>query len=586
MNSYVPESLPPCSVIEDFLSDWFRKCFAKTFPDVDLAGAGSVAVATNPDFGDFQCNDAMPLAKTLKMPPRKIAEQIVSNASLPGVIESLEVAGPGFINIKLDDTFISGRAVSIGNDEQSCIPQCGAGKTVVIDYSSPNVAKPMHIGHIRSTVIGAALDNLYRALGFNVVADNHIGDWGTQFGIIIMGYRHFIDHEKLEESPAAELERVYVKSYAKAGEDESWMDKCRAELVKLQNGDAENLALWKEFIRLSRIEFDKTYERLGVSFDITRGESYYQDALAGIVERLKDNGLARKSEGAIIVDLSDEDQGVCIVQKSDGAFNYATTDIATVDSRVTEFSPARIIYVTDERQQLHFKQFFNICRKAGIAPETTELEHVWFGLMRLPEGTFSTRQGNVIKLESLLDEAEVRALAIIKDSRPNMPEEEAKELSKHIGIGAIKYADLSQDPRTLITFTWDKALSLDGNSGPYLQYAYARICSVMAKYKEQFPETEPSDYPLILGDELERAIALKLALFPGTVRKAALTYRPCVLADYLFDLAQAYSSFYQRVPFLKAEEGIRESRIRLCGIVAGVLSKGLSLLGINTPERI
>lgn len=574
-------------VIEDFLTDLLNSRFREVFPDNDAAAtAGTVTAAGNPEFGDFQCNDAMALAKALRMPPRAIAEKVASGASFPGIISKIEVAGPGFINITLDDAFVAARAAAIASEPNAAIPQCGRGRTVVIDYSSPNVAKPMHIGHIRSTVIGAALDNLHRALGFNVVADNHIGDWGTQFGIIIMGYHHFVDKEKLAESPASELERVYVQSYARAKDDEAWMDQCRAELVKLQSGDTGNRALWEEFIRLSRVEFDRVYARLGVKFDITRGESYYHDALAGVVKRLEDAGLARESEGATIVDMSDEDLGVCIVRKSDGAFNYATTDIATVDSRVKEFAPSKIIYVTDERQQLHFKQFFSICRKVGIAPEDVDLVHVWFGLMRLPEGTFSTRQGNVIKLEALLDEAEARAMAIIRESRPEMEEGEAKALAAQIGIGAIKYADLSQDPRTLITFTWDKALSLEGNSGPYLQYAYARICSARAKYAEQFPGTDPDTFPLLLDDPIERQLALKLAMFPGTVRKAALTYRPCVLADWLFELSQAYSSFYQRLPFLKAEPGVRESRIRLCGLVAQALRKGLSLLGMETPERI
>lgn len=586
MNSKADECTPVFPVLEDLLSGWLKECFAKAFPEDGVQEAGAVTATGNPAFGDFQCNDAMPLAKTLRMQPRKIAEKVVANASLPGIVKKLEVAGPGFINITLEDSFVAERATALASDEHACVPQCGEGHTVVIDYSSPNVAKPMHIGHIRSTVIGAALDNLHRALGFKVIADNHIGDWGTQFGIIIMGYRHFVDKDKLAEAPASELERVYVESYARAKEDEIWMNQCRAELVKLQQGDPENLALWQEFIRLSKVEFNRVYSRLGVRFDITRGESYYHDALAGVVERLEKAGLASESDGATIVDLSGEDLGVCIVRKSDGAFNYATTDIATVDSRVKEFAPSKIIYVTDERQQLHFKQFFNICRKVGIAPDSTELMHVWFGLMRLPEGTFSTRQGNVIKLEALLDEAESRAMTVIKSGRPDMPEDEAKALAAQIGIGAVKYADLSQDPRTLITFTWDKALSLDGNSGPYLQYAYARICSVRSKYSEQFPGIDPDAYPLILAEAIERELAFKIATFPSTVKKAALTYRPCVLADYLFELSQTYSSFYQRVPFLKAEEGVRESRIRLCGLVALVLSKGLSLLGVETPERI
>ena len=573
--------------LENTLSKILSKRFAEVFPDCpEAAAAGRVAASANPAFGDFQCNDAMPLAKALKMPPRAVAEKIVAGFEAPDVVAKLEIAGPGFINITLADAFVARRAEFVAGDSLNGVPQSGAGRKVVIDYSSPNVAKPMHIGHIRSTVIGSAIDMLHRAIGYEVFADNHIGDWGTQFGIIIMGYRNFIDKERLAESPASELERVYVQSYAKAKDDEAWMNQCRAELVKLQQGDPENRALWQEFIRLSMAEFDRVYKRLGVRFDMTRGESFYQDALAGVVARLEAAGLAKSDAGATIVDLAADDLGVAIVRKSDGGFNYTTTDIATVDSRVREFAPENIIYVTDERQQLHFKQFFAICRKAGVAPEGTALSHVWFGLMRLPEGTFSTRQGNVIKLEALLDEAESRALAVIQTSRPEMPEADAKKLAKQIGIGAVKYADLSQDPKTLITFSWDKALALDGNSGPYLQYAYARVKSVRAKYAEQFPGADPDAFPLLLDDKLERALALKLAAFPGVVQRAALTFRPCVLADYLYELSQTYSSFYQQLPFLKAEPGIRESRVKLCGMTASVLSRGLGLLGIETPERI
>lgn len=573
-------------LLEDLLSRWLGKRFAEEFGDLP-EGIGRVAQTANPAFGDFQCNDAMVLAKRFKMPPRAIAEKVVrGGADLPQYISKMETAGAGFINITLSDKFLSSYALCMASDSKCGVPQSGAGRRVIIDYSSPNVAKPMHIGHIRSTVIGSAIDRLYRALGYDVISDNHIGDWGTQFGVIIMGYRHFVDMKKLSEAPASELERVYVLSYSRAKDDPAWMDQCRAELVKLQSGDPENLALWKEFVRLSLVEFDRTYARLGVKFDLTRGESYYHPALAGIVERLEKGGLATESDGAVVVDMSDENLGVCIVRKSDGGYNYATTDIATVDSRVKEFSPDKIVYVTDERQQLHFKQFFAICRKTGIAPQSVSLEHVWFGLMRLPEGTFSTRQGNVIKLEALLDEAESRALEIIRSTRPDMPEEEARQIASKIGIGAVKYSDLSQDPKTMITFTWDKALSLDGNSGPYLQYAYARIMSVLDKYRAMFPDAEPGAAEVVPTEEVERQLLFKAAMYPSVVTKAALSYRPCVLADYLYDVSQTYSSFYQRLPFIKAEPGVRESRISLCALVSRVLFSGLHLLGIETPERI
>jgi len=381
-----------------------------------------------------------------------------------------------------------------------------------------------------------------------------------------------------------ELERVYVKSFERAEADDEWMARCRRELVKLQSGDPENRKLWRHFVDLSLAELDRIYARLGVTFDLVRGESYYEDMLQDTVVRLEESGIARESEGATVVFLEEEKLAPCIVRKSDGGFLYATSDIATVESRIAEFNPARIIYITDERQQLHFKQVFAVCRRMGI---NVEFDHIWFGLMRLPEGTFSTRQGNVIKLDALLDEAEARALAIVKGaSGVAMSEEQQREVARQVGIGAVKYADLSQNPQSVVTFTWEKALALDGNSGPYLQYAHARIASVRDKYMERFPGGDPDEYPLSFGEPVERALAVRLVRFGEIVEKAALDYKPSMLADYLFDLAQTYSTFYQNVPFLKAEEGIRESRVRLCGIVAAVLRKGLGLLGIETPERI
>jgi len=569
----------------DILTGWARDSFAKAFPDAGAeVGNVSVAATANPQFGDFQCNAAMGLAKALRMPPRKIAEQVVAAAGeLPGFISRAEVAGAGFINIHIDSRWL---AEFISGYEQD--PRCGAsavghGKTVVMDYSSPNVAKPMHIGHIRSTNIGNALDRIYRFLGYTVVSDNHLGDWGTQFGLMILGFRHFADAAAYEREPIEELERVYVRSYERSQEDPAWLDAARSELVKLQGGDEDNLALWRSFVEHSMREFDTIYRRLDVRFDLTRGESWYNDRLPGLIERMVGTGLAKESEGALVVDLAAEGLPVCIVRKSDGGFNYAATDIATVLSREAEFKPDAVIYVTDERQQLHFRQVFAVAAKMGVK---SRLVHVWFGLMRLPEGTFSTRQGNVIKLEKLLDEAERRATAIVVESRPDMSPDQRAEVARAVGIGAVRYADLSQNPQSLVTFTWDKAMALEGNSGPYLQYACARIASVKDKYAERFPGADLSEHPVVIADPYERKLAVQLARFGETVERAAGQCKPSVLCEYLFDLAQIYSGFYQNVPFLKADDGIRESRVRLCGITAAVLRTGLGLLGIETPSRI
>jgi arginyl-tRNA synthetase len=572
------------STLEQDLSAWAHSRFNEVFPGVDFSGINlDVMPTADEQFGDYQCNAAMAAAKRVRLPPREVAGRLLAGARLPEGVIHAEIAGPGFINFRLDDAALARRLESMQADPRLGAPTPGAGRTIIFDYSSPNIAKPMHIGHIRSTVIGNALDRMHRFLGYRVIADNHLGDWGTQFGILILGYRRFLDPAALASDPIAELERLYVKSYERAQEDEAWLNEARAELVKLQRGDAENRALWQRFVDLSLAEFEKIYRRLGVRFDLQRGESFYNDRLPVVIEQLRALGIAEESEGALIVKLDEEKLPLCIVQKSDGGYNYTTTDLATVVSRVEEFAPDAIVYVTDERQQLHFKQFFAVARRMGIS---TRLVHVWFGLMRLPEGTFSTRQGNVIKLERLLDEAEARALAIVKESSPGLSDAQQREIARAVGIGAVKYADLSQNPQSLVTFTWDKALALDGNSAPYLQYAYARIASVRDKYADQFPGRDFCAAPIALIEPVEKRLARRLVRFPDVVVRAAHAYKPNHLCEYLFDLAQVYSTFYQTVPFLKAAEGVRESRVRLCDLTARVLRQGLSLLGIETPDRI
>ncbi|MBR6021017.1 MAG: arginine--tRNA ligase [Kiritimatiellae bacterium] len=570
------------NTLREQLTSALRDAFSAAFPGASLPPVEAVP-STRESFGDFQCNAAMAAAKSLHLPPRDLAARWASafTAANPGWTAT--VAGPGFLNLAASPETLARHLEAMSADPHGGLPQPGAGRTAVLDYSSPNVAKPMHIAHIRSTVIGDALKRILRALGWRVIADNHLGDWGTQFGILIMGYRAFADPAALEKSPVDELQRVYVLSHARCAEDPAWKDQCRAELVKLQAGDPDNLALWRHFIDLSMAEFDRMYARLGVSFDLTRGESHYHPALPGVVNRLQKAGLIRESEGALVAFLDSDGLPPCIVRKSDGGFNYATTDIATVLSRVAEFSPDEIIYVTDERQQLHFKQFFTLVRKLGV---TVPLRHVWFGLMRLPDGLMSTRNGTAIKLEDLLDEAERRALALVQQASPDMPADQQTAVARAVGIGAVKYADLSQNPQTAVTFTWEKALAMNGNSAPYLQYAHARIASVRDKYRERFPDGDFASAPVLLDDPHSRRLALRLARLSDAVLEAARLAQPSVLADALYDLAQTYSTYYQNVPFLKAEPGVRESRVRLCDLTARALRLGLSLLGIDTPERI
>ena len=566
---------------ESLAKQWLSAAFEAVVPG---CGGGKVVPSKDTRFGDWQCNDAMGIAKRAGKNPRALAEEVIKALPLPDILEKVEVAGPGFINLTLSYRALAEGVESLSDDPNLGIPQSGANEKVVIDYSSPNVAKPMHIGHIRSTVIGNAIDRILRALGYLVIADNHLGDWGTQFGILIMGYRRFLTDEERANLTVELLEKVYVQSYNATKEDPAWLDTCREELVKLQAGDEENLAVWKRFIDISLGEFGRIYDRLDVSFNLYRGESYYQPMLEPVVETLKEKGLATLSDGAWIVDMKDEGLEVAIVRKRDGGFNYTSTDIATVKSRTEEFDPARIIYVTDDRQQLHFKQFFAICNKLGFCTKAA-LQHVPFGLMRLPEGTFSTRQGNVIKLETLLDEAAARARKIVDESHPDWTEEARAALAEAIGIGAIKYADLSHDPATMIVFTWERALALEGNSGPYLQYANARLNSLLARY---YAETgrKPKDNPLFITGDAEKALALHLLQYPNAVQRAGDLCKPSVLADYLYQLSQLYSSFYQSSPVLKADLAVRDSRIRLCDAVSKVLRGGLTLLGIPTPERI
>lgn len=554
------------------LEETVANAFAAAFPGEDFP-AVRVVPATDPRFGDYQCNDALKFAKKLGMKPRDVARK-VADAIDGSCFSSVEVAGPGFLNLAVSGEWLSARLEELDAAPCCGIAQQGRGRKIVIDYSSPNAAKQMHIGHIRSTVIGNAIDRIFRALGYDVVADNHLGDWGTQFGILIKGYRECLTDEERANLSVPVLEKCYVESAARAkAEDGGWKDDCRAELVKLQQGDAENTALWRKFIEISIAEFERMYAKLGVKFDTYRGESYYNSMMPGVVERLVKAGLAYESEGALVVNLESENLGVAIVRKSDGGYNYTTSDLACVESREAEYSPERIIYVTDDRQQLHFKQFFSIAAKTG---SKAKLVHVPFGLMSFQGKAISTREGNLIRLDELLSEAKRRAFDIVRDRGGD------EALAEAIGYGAVKYTDLSHDPATAIDFSWDKALALEGNSGPYLQYAHARVCSLMDKAAAE--GAAPGAFAI--SEPAEKRLALQLLEFPGTVRRAAEAYKPSILADWLFQCAQLYSSFYQNSPVLKSEGAARAARLRLCALFGRTLAKGLDLLGIAAPRRI
>ena len=552
------------------ITEWLQEGFEKAFPGVELPEIKAVP-ATDPKFGDYQCNDALKIAKKAGFRnPREAAQKVVECLSSE---YKAEIAGPGFLNITITTEWLGSALDSLDSDSNCGIEQLGAGKKVVIDYSSPNAAKQMHIGHIRSTVIGNAIDRIYRALGYSVIADNHLGDWGTQFGILIKGYRECLTQEERDNLAVATLEKCYVESSSRAKTDEAWKTACREELVKLQQGDPDDVELWKKFIDISINEFNRMYSKLGVKFDTWRGESFYRDMMAPVVERLVEMGLAEESDGALVVRFEEEGLPLAIVRKSDGGFNYTTSDVACVESRIKDYDPAEIIYVTDDRQILHFKQFFIICAKMGMK---AKLVHVPFGLMSYQGKAISTREGNLIKLDDLLAEAARRAYEIVKERGGD------EKLAEDIGLGAVKYADLSHDPATAIDFNWDKALALEGNSGPYLQYAHARVCSLMDKAGN--PDVSAFRYSI--ASPSEKLLALQLLKFGGTVRKAAENYKPSLLADYLFQTAQLYSSFYQQNPILKSEPEVRDARLKLCALFGRVLAKGLDLLGIAAPTRI
>ena len=568
--------------IEKYIEEVFMTAIHKLYPDKELKPI-EISIATNEKFGDFQTNFAMMNSKIIGGNPRKIAEEIVAEIGTSNhLIEKLEIAGPGFINIFLKDEYL-GEYVSKMTTEKFEYTELNTKGDVIIDYSSPNIAKRMHIGHLRSTIIGDAVKRLYNFLGYHTVADNHIGDWGTQFGKLIIGYRKWLDKEAYEKNPIEELERVYVEFSKESENDPSLDDLAREELKKLQDGDKENYALWQEFIKVSLDEYNKLYNRMGITFDTYYGESFYHNMMPSVLDELVEKGLAVEDQGAKVVFFDEKDNlHPCIVQKKDGAFLYSTSDIATVKFRKENYDINRLIYLTDERQQDHFKQFFKITEMLGWDIEKV---HIWFGIMRFADGVFSTRKGNVIRLEQLLDEGKKRALEVIEEKNPSLSDEEKNNIAEVVGVRAIKYADLSQNRQSPIIFEWDKVLSFEGNTAPYLQYSYARIQSIKKK-AEEMGKVITSDTKIVIKDKIERNLVTFLTLFPTMVLKAGETYKPNLLTDYLFDLAKKFNTFYNACPILNQEDEVLLSRLLIADRTAEILRQGLDLLGIKTVDRM
>lgn len=567
--------------IEKYIEEVFYNAIHKAFPEKEVKPL-EITIATNEKFGDFQTNFAMMNSKVIGGNPRKIAEELVNNIPENEVIEKLEIAGPGFINIFLKDSFIS-KYVGLMTSEKYEFKELDTHGDIIIDYSSPNIAKRMHIGHLRSTIIGDSVKRLCNFLGYHTVADNHIGDWGTQFGKLIVGYHNWLDKDAYEKNPIEELERVYVEFTKQSEEHPELEDIAREELKKLQDGDEENYKLWQEFIKVSLQEYNKLYTRMGIHFDTYYGESFYHPIMPSVVEELVEKGLAVEDQGAKVVFFDEKDNlHPCIVQKKDGAFLYSTSDIATIKFRRENYDVNKIIYLTDERQQDHFKQFFKITEMLGWDIEKV---HIWFGIMRFADGVFSTRKGNVIRLEQLLDEGKKRALEIIEEKNPNLSAEEKDNIAEVVGVGAIKYADLSQNRQSPIIFEWDKILSFEGNTAPYLQYSYARIQSILRK-AEEIGKPLNENFNMTITEKAERNLATYLTLFPTMALRAGEAYKPNLLTDYLFELAKKFNTFYNSCPILNQEDDVLFSRLVLIDRVAKTLKTGLDLLGINTVNRM
>ena len=544
--------------------------------------AGEVTPATDPRFGDYQSNVALVLGKQRGENPRKIAETIVANLDVTEISEQPSVAGAGFINFTLKREAVETKIAALLRDERLGVSRISSPKKIVVDFGSPNVAKPMHVGHIRSIFLGDALVRIAQFLGHDVIRDNHIGDWGTQFGMVIWGWKNLLNLEALKGDPIAELVRIYKETNERATKDEAVREAARAELVKLQSGDPENYSIWKQCVDLSMQEFSKAYELLDIHYDIVRGESFYNDRLPAVVDRLLQGGLAEISEGAVCVffrDIPELADKPCIIRKSDGGYNYATTDLATVDYRINDLKANAIWYVVGAPQILHFKQIFAITRREGY---NADFHHVSFGsILGADRKLMKTRSGENVPLRDLLEEGITRARAIIANKNPELAESERNEIAGIIGIGAIKYADLSQYRMTDYIFSWEKMLSLHGNTAPYLQNAYVRIRSIFRKAGA----TSVSQAP-VLGDPAELNLAKRLGQFAEIVPQVLNDFRPNILANYLFELANSFHTFYEACPVLKADEPVRSSRLALCDLTGRVLQRGLKLLGIDVPEKM
>jgi len=542
-------------------------------------------------FGDYQANGVMAVAKKLGMAPRQLAEQVLTHLDLQGIASKTEIAGPGFINIFLDPAFLAQHVDAALKSDRLGVAQPPA-QTIVVDYSAPNVAKEMHVGHLRSTIIGDASVRTLEFLGHNVIRANHVGDWGTQFGMLI-AWLEKQQQDNAGEMALADLEGFYRDAKKHYDEDEAFAERARSYVVKLQGGDEYFRQMWRQLVDITMSQNQLTYNRLNVT--LTRkdvmGESLYNPMLAGIVADLKAKGLAVESEGATVVFLDEyknkegEPMGV-IIQKKDGGYLYTTTDIACAKYRYETLHADRVLYYIDSRQHQHLMQAWTIVRKAGYVPDSVPLEHHMFGMMLGKDGKpFKTRAGGTVKLADLLDEALERARRLVAEKNPDMPADELEKLANAVGIGAVKYADLSKNRTTDYVFDWDNMLAFEGNTAPYMQYAYTRVLSVFRK--ADIDESVLAQAQVTISEDREAQLAARLLQFEETLAVVARDGTPHVMCAYLYDLAGLFSGFYEHCPILSAEsEAVRNSRLKLAQLTAKTLKLGLDTLGIETVERM
>ncbi len=576
--------------------------------------ASLVKAAQRAEHGDYQANCAMPLGKVLGRKPQEVAKEIVGRLDLGDMLEQPEVAGPGFINIRIKSDWIAKQLQIAAADERLGVVPVADPRTYVIDYSSPNVAKPLHVGHLRSTIIGDALTKLLRFLGHTVITDNHLGDWGTQFGMLLDGYKNYRDEAALKADPVREMVRLYllVRQLTKGQEDDegdvvrgpeeaAHYAKVLEETAKLQAGDAENVALWKRFIPWSMGAITPLYDRLGVTFDHFHGESFYNPMLSGVVEDLLAKGIATVSNGAVVVFLKpppedgSEHRADAVIRKRDGAFTYTTSDLATIRYRMDDWKPDAILYVVGMPQAYHFKTVFEVAERWGYR---TDLNHIGFGSVLGNDGKMlSTRNGGAAELSELLDRAVERGAAMYEqtvaerrergEDVPEISADERRRIAEAVGLGAVKYADLSSHRTSDYKFLWDKMLATDGNTATYMQYAYARCRSIFRKGDVDPARFRINPPAVILTHPAERALGLQLLRFEETLTAAAAEYLPHLLTAYLWDLAKSYSVFFTNCPVLKAETpALRDSRLLLCDLTARTIQSTLGLLGIQTVERM